>query len=480
MAYINSQGMQDEDEQVGLVGTNIFQNTMAGGQPSPSQNALTAPDQSQPITPQAPGSASAGAGQPRQVQGGTAGQAFKRNVGKNQSTLDADGIAGRIGQSRTDYGNAADDYMAKIGNAANYTVGGDDVTGALDGDVEKSEKVKKRLNQAPDALEEFKPEINTDYGADENKFTFGGLKQNYREQGGPMGTRGEAGFDASLLQQDVGFQQDRAQVRQANQDLRNVVKEKDDFRGLNAQKNYQAAWDQGSKDSRSLVQKAIDDIVGKAEGQRLAEQQKRDAYMSQYVDSTGNTYGLPPEVRAQVEAELRALADSEFKKEASFAGGQQRLDGALANLSNQDMIDYDQFVRFNGPVSMENFLSQQDADKANRGAGLLGQGGGYVSSFGQQAPQYQVNSSAMRAALRQLLARQQVFEPAGRDIEVEPMGAGPGAAPDRNALGQAVEDVGAEIGRGSEKVKDKVLKPATKVVAKAVPNLGPIKSRKVF
>jgi hypothetical protein len=230
------------------------------------------------------GGGSGGGGSPSQgqqslgslQQAPTAGasRAIAANTGRVKSPVDVAGVTSRIRQAKSDAQDEADAYVTQATQP--YQLNNGQLTdadkqdfknyayGQGDGPNRYDSTFNTRLSQYPTLAQPFTLQTPTNFAADMQQVDLvsspAGLQQAFRMYGDPETSRGEAAFNATLLQRDPTFGQAANTAVQSAADLNRTVSDIAMNTTPDAQKAQKSAWEDWQKAAKSFAKTELDTL----------------------------------------------------------------------------------------------------------------------------------------------------------------------------------------------------------------------------
>lgn len=421
MASVYDQEDPSQDAAVNNVATNIFNNATgsAGGQ-QVQGGGMTGADQSQAVGSGGNEGSAAKQGS-GQSSANSSKEVIRRNAGKAQSPIDLGEMSQGIQQSKKDLQAEADNYVTTQ-KANNYGVGNDTINTALNQGGDAYNQVGQRLQQARPEYQQFAQKTNTDYTSKLNDVSDAGLRNYFKQAGGPMSTAGEAAFDTMLLGKNNEFKKQREGVKNdalaLQRDTADIHKKTD----ADAKAGYESGYDAETGRIKSTIQNQLDPIRQQAEAQAQAEVQRRQQMQSASLGDQYKTANYTDWLN-NIGLELgQNEGEDTYLKEKVLGGlgyGQSASNGlTLAGTVAPDAA-YN-FINYNGtPVTANNYLDKTQAEELNRGYGLLGQASPGYSAAGPAGDAYTFNQGAAQAYLTKLLGERRASDAAEKQKSAE-------------------------------------------------------------
>lgn len=304
---------------------------------------------------------SANASQPQQTQSGqasgaSAGAAVQRNVGRQAAPVDTNQIAGKVNSAKQSLQQEANSYVDTQKQKGNVGVADDELEKGIGGDYGAYSKIANLLGQQNVGdVDQFKPQTQTDIRDVKNLQTDAGVAGIIKRKQGPLYTAGEAALDTSLLRKDKNFSQ-------ARQDL---VKQQNDLNAYKAQETDPTAGAQTR--AQSAANEALlasqQGIKGQLSGKQSDFEKQQQAELAAEQEARRNNVGRD----AYIEGERQRLLsqwqqDPRYADVRSYGNFDEDLSPYLST-AGADNLNWKQAV------------DQGEADKYNRIADLLGNGG---------------------------------------------------------------------------------------------------------
>lgn len=306
-----------------------------------------------------------GGSQPAQK---TAQAAFAANRGKVKAPDTFKNLQTQIGTAQTGLEKQAADYAAAQAASHNYALDQSVAQKAVEDNAATEErgKVSGLIGRGmAEPIENFNPTgvaVNTDL-----LNTPAGIKELVGQGRRPTYNSGMAAFDAMLLQQDPAFQAQVAQTKAQNAELKKNV--------ANTIDTSEAAANAAAAQNLKTSQEDLKNYLLGYQG-NITEEEKNAA-----AAANAALPGQIDAIRAQV---LNDLITSQKKKAQAALDAQFQPGRATAQL-NAVQVDPSQYVDFlkgYDPTGSQ-FVTQTQAERFNRIASLLGQGGATQVAAGE-------------------------------------------------------------------------------------------------